>query len=97
MLVDLVRQLYKLVGANLGERKPSAENWRWKPQIRIQDRNESPEVVLERAVALLAKQRHLENGATRFPWHQDWSTTNLTSVLPLILPGSREIASISTS
>ena len=43
VLVALVRQLYRSVGDKLGDRKPSAENWRWKPQIRIQDRNKSPE------------------------------------------------------
>jgi hypothetical protein len=47
VLIELVRQLYRSVGDKLGNRKPSAENWRWKPQIRIQDRNKSPEVVLE--------------------------------------------------
>jgi hypothetical protein len=43
VLIELVRQLYRSVGDKLGNRKPSAENWRWKPQIRIQDRNMSPE------------------------------------------------------
>lgn len=67
VLADLVRQLHRLVSANLGERKPSAENWRWKPQTRIHDENKSPEVVLERAVALLVKQGSLDGWCNQIP------------------------------
>jgi len=59
VLVDLVRQLHALMAANLGNRQPSAQNWRWERQICIDDINPSPEVVLERAVALLAERGHL--------------------------------------
>jgi hypothetical protein len=66
-LIELVRQLYRRVGDNLGERKPSPKNWRWKPQVRIQDRNKSPEVVLERAVALLAERGCLDKWCNQIP------------------------------
>jgi hypothetical protein len=60
-LVVLVRELYGLVrdNAKLCEHTPSDENWRWKLQTGISNGNESLEVVLERAVALLAGQGHL--------------------------------------
>ena len=66
-LVALVRHLYGVVSGNLREPKPSRENWRWKPQIRIHDANESPEVVLERAVALLATKKHLPEWCNQIP------------------------------
>jgi hypothetical protein len=67
VIVKLVRQLYTSVGDKLGDRKPSTQNWRWKPQIHIEDRNESPEVVLERAVALLAKRGCLDEWCNQIP------------------------------
>jgi hypothetical protein len=66
-LIELVRQLYRSVSDKLGNHKPSAENWRWKPQIRIQDRNNSPEVVLERAVALLAMRGCMDEWCNQIP------------------------------
>ena len=62
VLVDLVRLLYGLVStnlANLGGHKPSPKNWRWEPKFIIADCNDSSEVVLERAIALLAKREPL--------------------------------------
>jgi hypothetical protein len=66
-IVDLVRKLYERVGLNRGRHIPSTENWRWKPQIRIRDVNKSPEVVLERSIALLAEETHLSEWCNQIP------------------------------
>lgn len=67
VLVDLVRRLHRSMGAKLRKRKPSAENWRWETQTHILDRNKSPEVLIERAVALLAKRGCLSEWCNQIP------------------------------
>ncbi len=48
--------------------KPSAKNWRWDPQVKIAPKNNSPEVLLERAIA----QATLEK-AQGVPAKAEWS------------------------
>jgi hypothetical protein len=67
VLIDLVRTLYRLVESNRRERKPSSENWRWKPQTYIAGKNKSPEIVLERAIALLAHRGDLNDWSNQIP------------------------------
>jgi hypothetical protein len=59
-LINLVRELYQIVETNLRDRAPSVENWRWRLQTYIGEKNISPEVILERAVAILAEQGQLD-------------------------------------
>jgi hypothetical protein len=68
-IIDLVRRLYGVVETHpkLGRREPSRENWRWDLQVCVRDRNKSPEVVLERAVALLAKRGCLKAWCNQIP------------------------------
>ncbi len=50
-----VSDLYNCIESNRSDRKPSSENWRSKPVTTLNDDNKSPEVLLERAVAMLGK------------------------------------------
>tara|TARA_E500000305_G_scaffold110195_1_gene117394 strand:+ start:509 stop:1291 length:783 start_codon:yes stop_codon:yes gene_type:complete len=51
-----------------GRGSPSRENWRWwKPQLQIAKVNQSPEVVLERAIARCFHKRHPEIWSNQVP------------------------------
>jgi hypothetical protein len=67
VLVDLTKHLYRLISSNLGERTPSIENWRWMPQAKIHPGNRSPEVILERSIALLVERKHLKGWCNQIP------------------------------
>jgi hypothetical protein len=51
----LVADLYGRIEANYTGRSPSRENWRSESVTTLSDHNKSPEVLLERAVAMLGK------------------------------------------
>jgi len=67
VLVDLTRCLYGLISSNLGERTPSTENWRWMPKAKIHPGNRSPEVILERSIALLVERKHMKGWCNQIP------------------------------
>ena len=49
----LVSDLYDCIESNRSGHRPGKENWRCKPVTTLSDHNKSPEVLLERAVAML--------------------------------------------
>ena len=51
----LVSDLYECIESNHSGRQPSRENWRSKRVTTLADHNKSPEVLLERAVAMLGE------------------------------------------
>jgi hypothetical protein len=53
-IADLVARLHDLMVSNITDRERSKKNWRTAPQTYVHPENDSPEVVLERAVAMLA-------------------------------------------
>jgi hypothetical protein len=67
MIVDLVRRLYERVSNNLGEREPSKMNWILRRRTSVRETNLSIEVVLERAVVLLAEHKHLAGWYNQMP------------------------------
>ncbi len=52
---DLVSRLYACIESNHSRCAPSRENWRSRPVTTLADQNKSPEVLLERAVAMLSE------------------------------------------
>ena len=50
-----VSDLYNSVASKRTDHIPSKENWRTRPVTRLSNRNKSPEVLLERSVAMLAE------------------------------------------
>ena len=57
-LQELVSRLYRKIESNhndgrMGSKQPSRENWRCKRVTTLSDHNKSPEILLERAVAML--------------------------------------------
>ena len=56
----LIDKLYRTMVANYSSgRIPSSANWRKRYETNIADHNNSPEKLLERAVAMLAEKRHM--------------------------------------
>jgi hypothetical protein len=55
VLLTLVSSLYDRIESNHTGRIPSRENWRSKWVTTLSDHNKRPEVILERAVAMLGK------------------------------------------
>jgi hypothetical protein len=70
-LVELVRALFEIIAANFSNRArrlpPSRQNWRWECQTELSDQNLSSEVLLERAIAILAEQGHLPCWRNQIP------------------------------
>lgn len=64
---ELVQKSFELASANRGDRKPSRENWRWECRTDISPKSDSAEVILERAVAILTKQKHLQGWCNQIP------------------------------
>lgn len=65
--VALVSDLYYRMGNNLTDRIPSQENWRVERQTYIGSGNSSPEVLLERAIALLGERRISKDWFNQIP------------------------------
>ena len=63
----LVLQLYELIETNWSGRIPSKENWRTERQTRLDSDNRSPEVLLERAIALLGDEGLLSDWFNQIP------------------------------
>lgn len=53
---DLVKKIYDQIALNWGQasRTPSVQNWRWEKQPKIEARNRSPEVRLEKAIVKIS-------------------------------------------
>lgn len=66
-LANLVVELHSHIVANWKGRTPSRENWRLERQTVIAPRNKSPEVVLERAIAMLGKRGVLARWYNQIP------------------------------
>jgi hypothetical protein len=64
---SLVAELYRSIEGKCAKTSTSKQNWRWVPQTKIADGNKSPEVLLERAVAILAKNKHLPDWSNQIP------------------------------
>ena len=65
--VALVANLYELVGSNCRQQSTSKQNWRWKPQTRLNSENRDKETLLERAVAILTENGHLPDWSNQIP------------------------------
>lgn len=63
----LVRDLYRLIARNRTDHPPSKENWRFTLQTHLDPANTDPEILLERAIALLAKRGLLKGWANQVP------------------------------
>ena len=63
----LLCDLYRLLAENRTGRAPSKENWRTTLQTQLNPANADPEILLERAVALLAKRGLLRGWANQVP------------------------------
>ncbi len=63
----LVPDLYEKIERNWDGRMPSRENWRLERQTAISPRNKSPEVLLERAIAILGTRGILEDWFNQIP------------------------------
>ena len=63
----LLSNLYGLIEGNRRERMPSRENWRTKRQTYLCGKNRSPEVLLERAIALLGEHGVLSDWFNQVP------------------------------
>jgi len=65
--VALVRKLYQSIERKCAKQSRSKQNWRWAPQTELADHNKGPEVLLERAIAILAKRKHLPDWSNQIP------------------------------
>ena len=65
--VALVSDIYDRMENNLTDRIPSRENWRIERQTNLDPRNRSPEVLLERAIALLGERGILKEWFNQIP------------------------------
>jgi len=65
--VAMVSDLYNRMENNLTDRIPSRENWRIERQTYIGSGNRSPEVLLERAIALLGERKVLKDWFNQIP------------------------------
>jgi len=67
VIARLVGELCQRVMENWSGREPSQANWRLERQTDLSERNTSPEVILERAIALLAERGMLEHWYNQIP------------------------------
>jgi len=63
----LISGLYEQIESNRSDRKPSRENWRTKRVTTLSDTNRSPEVLLERAIAILGENQVLDEWYNQIP------------------------------
>ena len=63
----LISDLYGLIENNRTDHTPSRENWRIKRQLRLNPKNSSPEILLERAIARLAEKGDLKGWYNQIP------------------------------
>jgi hypothetical protein len=63
----LISKLYGQIAANRTSRAPSKENWRSTCQTRLDADNSSPEVLLERAIAILGEKGIMEGWFNQVP------------------------------
>ncbi len=63
----LISDLYGQIERNRSEHTPSQENWRSERQTTLNPRNRSPEVLLERAIAILGEREILEGWFNQVP------------------------------
>ncbi|MBA4095637.1 MAG: hypothetical protein C0484_02555 [Rhodospirillum sp.] len=66
-IAELIDRLHDRMVANITVRTRSRENWRTDPQTYVHPENDSPEVVLERAIAMLADGGHLDGWWNQMP------------------------------
>jgi hypothetical protein len=64
---DLISGLYELLGKNRTKRTPSKQNWRSDRQVYLSDDNRSPEILLERAIAILGDKGVLKGWFNQVP------------------------------
>ncbi|MCZ6515512.1 MAG: hypothetical protein O6850_06580 [Acidobacteria bacterium] len=67
ILETLVTDLYERISGNWTGRIPSRENWRHERQTKLSPENKSPEILLERAIALLGSRGLLEEWFNQVP------------------------------
>ena len=67
ILETLVTDLYEQIVGNWAGRIPSRQNWRRERQTKLNPENKGPEVLLERAIALLGSRGLLENWFNQVP------------------------------
>ncbi len=65
--VVLVSDIYSRMENNLTDRIPSRKNWRIERQTNLDPGNQSPEILLERAIALLGERGILEEWFNQIP------------------------------
>lgn len=65
--VVLVSDLYRRIENNMTDRIPSRENWRIERQTNLDPGNRSPEILLERAIALLGERGILKEWFNQIP------------------------------
>ena len=63
----LIADLYGQMEKNRTDRSPSQENWRSESQTTLNSKNRSPEVLLERAIAILGERGILEGWFNQVP------------------------------
>ena len=63
----LISDLYGRIEANRTSRTPSKENWRSSCQTRLDPGNRSPEILLERAIAILGEKGIMEGWCNQVP------------------------------
>lgn len=64
---QLLFDLYETIEANWSGREPSKENWRIERQTNLSPNNRSPEVLLERAIAILGERGLLADWFNQIP------------------------------
>lgn len=64
---QLLQALYAAIESNWSGRTPSKENWRIERQIELGPNNRSPEVLLERAIAILGERGLLNDWFNQIP------------------------------
>lgn len=64
---ELIFSLYSRLEANYSGRLPSNENWRISRVTRLSDHNQSPEVLLERAIAMLSESGFMKDWYNQVP------------------------------
>lgn len=64
---QLVLELYEAIETNWSGRTPSKENWRIERQTDLSPNNRSPEVLLERAIAILGERGFLGDWYNQIP------------------------------
>lgn len=64
---SLAGTLFEVLSNRRADREPSKENWRWSVQTKLDGNNKSAEVLLERAIAILAQHGHLPGWSNQIP------------------------------